>query len=86
MEKKTAEKRIGVTAILIEDKESVPKVNAILSEYGEIIVGRMGIPYKEKNVNVISIVMDGTTDEIGAMAGKLGNLPGVMIKTVLSKK
>lgn len=80
------EKRIGVVAILIEHKESVPRVNAILSEHGQIIVGRMGIPYKEKNINVISVIVDGTTDDIGAMAGKLGKLDGVMVKTVLSKK
>lgn len=80
------EKRIGVIAILIELKESVPRVNAILSEHGQVIVGRMGIPYKEKNINVISVIVDGTTDDIGAMAGKLGKLDGVMVKTVLSKK
>jgi putative iron-only hydrogenase system regulator len=80
------EKRIGVVAILIEEKESVPRVNFILSEHAQIIVGRMGIPYKEKNVNVISIIVDGTTDDIGAMAGKLGKLDGVMVKSVLSKK
>lgn len=80
------EKRIGVVAILIEEKESVPRVNLILSEHAQIIVGRMGIPYKEKSVNVISIIVDGTTDDIGAMAGKLGKLDGVMVKSVLSKK
>ena len=80
------EKRIGIVAILIELKNSVPKVNAILSEYGQIIVGRMGIPYKEKNINVIAVIVDGTTDDIGAMSGKLGKLEGLTVKSVLAKK
>ncbi|MDD4146086.1 MAG: iron-only hydrogenase system regulator [Clostridia bacterium] len=79
-------KRIGIVAIIIEDKESVPEANSILSEYASIIIGRMGIPYKEKHVNVISIIVDGTTDEIGALSGKLGNLTGVTAKTVLAKE
>ncbi|AHM55727.1 hypothetical protein EAL2_c04250 [Peptoclostridium acidaminophilum DSM 3953] len=78
--------RIGVIAIIIEDKESVQKANAVMSEYSDMIVGRMGIPYKEKNVSVISIIVDGNTDEIGALSGKLGNIPGVMVKSALTKK
>ena len=80
------EKRIGIVAIIIEDRESVPKANSILSAYASIIIGRMGIPYKEKHINVISIIVDGTTDEIGALSGKLGNLTGVTAKTVLAKE
>ncbi len=80
------DKRIGAVAIIIEEKESVQKANSIMSEYSDIIVGRMGIPYKEKNVSVISIIVDGTTDEIGALAGKLGKLKGVMVKSALTKK
>lgn len=80
------EKRIGAVAIIIENKDSVQRANSILSEYADVIVGRMGIPYKEKHVNVISIIVDGTTDEIGAMAGKLGKLDGVMVKSALTKK
>ncbi|KDR94853.1 putative iron-only hydrogenase system regulator [Peptoclostridium litorale DSM 5388] len=80
------DKRIGAVAIIIEEKESVQRANTIMSEYSDIIVGRMGIPYKEKNVSVISIIVDGTTDEIGALAGKLGKLHGVMVKSALTKK
>ena len=80
------DKRIGVVAIIIDEKESVQRANTIMSEYSDIIVGRMGIPYKEKNVSVISIIVDGTTDEIGALAGKLGKLQGVMVKSALTKK
>ncbi|HHY05694.1 MAG TPA: CopG family transcriptional regulator [Clostridia bacterium] len=80
------EKRIGIVAIIIENRESVPKANSILSAYAPIIIGRMGVPYQEKHVNVISIIVDGTTDEIGALSGKLGNLNGVTAKTVLAKE
>ncbi|SHJ63022.1 TM1266 family iron-only hydrogenase system putative regulator [Paramaledivibacter caminithermalis] len=80
------EKRIGVVAIIVENVDSVQKVNSILSNYSELIVGRMGVPYKEKNVKVISIIIDGTTDKIGAMTGKLGKLDGVTVKSALTKK
>ncbi|WP_053956265.1 TM1266 family iron-only hydrogenase system putative regulator [Inediibacterium massiliense] len=79
-------KRIGVIAIIVEDKESVDMVNKFLSDFGEIIVGRMGVPYKEKQVSVISIIVDGTTDEIGALTGKLGRLKGVSVKSALTQK
>ncbi|WZL72118.1 iron-only hydrogenase system regulator [Clostridiaceae bacterium 35-E11] len=79
-------KRIGVIAIIVENRESVDMVNKLLSSYGEIIVGRMGVPYKEKHVSVISIIVDGTTDEIGALTGKLGKLEGVTVKSALTKK
>ncbi|WP_129596611.1 TM1266 family iron-only hydrogenase system putative regulator [Anaerophilus nitritogenes] len=79
-------KRIGVVAIIVEDKESVEMVNKFLSEFSEIIVGRMGVPYKEKHVSVISIIVDGNTDEIGALTGKLGRLKGVSVKSALTQK
>ncbi len=78
-------KRVGVVAIIIEDKESIPMVNRILSKYAEIIIGRMGVPYKEKNLNIISAIIDGTTDEIGGLTGQLGKLQGVAVKSALSK-
>ncbi|MDK2917945.1 MAG: hypothetical protein PWQ37_678 [Candidatus Petromonas sp.] len=80
------DKRIGVVAILVEDIENVQTVNSILSSYSDLIIGRMGVPYKEKNVNVISIIVDGTTDKIGAMTGRLGRLKGVTVKSALTKK
>ncbi len=79
------EKRIGVIGIVVEEREIVPRVNQILSEYADINVGRMGIPYRERNLAVISLIVDGTTDEIGAMTGKLGNLPHVTVKSALTK-
>ncbi len=80
------EKRIGVVAILVEDKKNIDDVNKLLSCYGDSIVGRMGIPYKEKQCNIISLIVDGTTDEIGSLTGKLGRLEGVTVKSALTKK
>ena len=80
------EKRIGVVGIVIEDLEQVPYINDILHQYGNIIVGRLGLPYREKGISIISLVVDGTTDEIGALNGKLGKIPGVSVKSALSKK
>ncbi|MHB1254814.1 MAG: TM1266 family iron-only hydrogenase system putative regulator [Dethiobacteraceae bacterium] len=81
------DKRIGVIGVVIEDRENgVKTVNDILSKYAEIIVGRMGIPYRERKIAVISLIVDGTTDEIGAMTGQLGTVPGVNVKSALTKK
>ncbi|MDZ5255139.1 TM1266 family iron-only hydrogenase system putative regulator [Clostridium sp. LIBA-8841] len=77
--------RIAVVGIVIESLDDIKEVNSILSEYDRIIVGRMGLPYKEKNVRVISIVVDGTTDEISAITGKIGKLRGVSVKAAISK-
>jgi putative iron-only hydrogenase system regulator len=80
-----SEKRIGVIGIVVENRDIAPRVNQILSEYGEIIIGRMGLPYREKDIAVISLIVDGTTDELGALTGKLGNLPQVTVKSALTK-
>lgn len=79
------EKRIGVIGIVIENLEHVPQVNDILHQHGNIIVGRLGLPYREKGLNIISLIVDGTTDEIGALNGKLGKIDGVNVKSALSK-
>ena len=80
------ERRIGVIGIVIENRKEVSdKLNTILSDHGDILVGRMGIPYKERGLCVISLIVDGTTDEIGALTGKLGSLPGVKVKSALTK-
>lgn len=79
--------RIGVIGIVLEDRESAAqKVNFILSEYSKMIVGRMGIPYRDRNISVISLIVDGSTDDIGAMTGKLGTIKGVRVKTALITK
>jgi putative iron-only hydrogenase system regulator len=77
--------RIAVIGIIIENKASVEKLNSILHEYGEYIVGRMGIPYAKRHISVISVVIDAPSDIISALSGKLGMLPNVNAKTVYSK-
>ena len=80
-------KRIGVIGIVIEDpKKCVEQINTILSTYSHIITGRMGIPKKEHNVGVIALIIEGNTDEIGSLAGKLGNIPNVTVKSALTNK
>lgn len=79
------ETRIALVGIVVENKDSVRKLNEILHEYGEYIVGRMGIPYPKRNISVISIVMDAPSDTVSALSGKLGMIPHVNIKTVYSK-
>lgn len=79
------ETRIALIGIIVENKGSVQRLNDILHEYGEYIVGRMGIPYHKRSVSVISIVIDAPNDIISALSGKLGMVPHVNIKTVYSK-
>lgn len=79
------EKRIGLIAIVVEKKDAVEKLNHVLHDYGEYIVGRMGIPYHQRNISVISVVIDASTDVISSLSGKLGMIEGVSIKTVYSK-
>jgi len=78
--------RLGVIGIVVEDREAASKVNQYLSDFADIIVGRMGVPYRQRQVSVISIIVDGTTDEIGALTGKLGNLKGVQVKSALASR
>lgn len=80
------ETRIALIGIIVEDTDSVEKMNALLHEYGQYIIGRMGIPYREKNISIISVVMNAEADVISTLAGKLGMLKGVNVKTVYSKK
>lgn len=79
------ENRIAIVGILINDPDSVAEVNSILHSYSSCIIGRMGIPYREKNVSIISIAMDAPGDTINAAAGALGKLSGVTAKAVYSK-
>lgn len=81
------EKRIGVVGIVIEPDGNVNTINEILHIHSPIIVGRMGIPnINEREVSVISVVVDGTTDEVGSLTGRLGAIKGVNVKSALSKK
>lgn len=79
------ETRIALIGIIVENMDEVDSVNQILHEYGTYIVGRMGIPYKQKNVSIISIVIDADNNVISSLSGKLGMLKGINVKTVYSK-
>ncbi len=76
------EKRIAVLSVIVEQRESAPALNAYLSEYGEYVVGRMGIPYREKGVSVLCVVLDAPPAAINALTGKIGQLAGVAAKTM----
>ena len=77
--------RVTIVGIIVEDLERAADVNAILHEYGSYIIGRLGIPYREKKVSVISVVLDAPTEVASALSGKLGMLQGVTAKTITSK-
>ncbi len=79
------DKRIALIGIIIENKNSVAKVNQLLHENAPIIIGRMGIPYRENNINIISVALDGDTDQINTLSGKLGMIEGVSAKTMYTK-
>ena len=80
-----AETRIAVVSILVSDRTVSDKVNAVLSAYGDWILGRMGIPYKEKKVSVLSVVLDAPVEVTNALTGKLGRLNGVSVKALFGK-
>ena len=77
--------RVALIGIVIEDTSSVEKLNALLHTYSEYIIGRMGIPHKERGISIISVAMDAPQDVISALSGKLGALRGVTSKTIYSK-
>jgi putative iron-only hydrogenase system regulator len=79
------ETRIALIGIIVEDTNDIERLNNILHEYGQYIIGRMGIPYRQKNVNVISVVIDASNDVISSLSGKLGMIKGITVKTVYSK-
>lgn len=75
------ENKIAVMSIIVEDNQTVEQINALLHAYGEHIIGRMGLPYHKRNINLISVALDAPADTISALAGKMGNLAGVSVKT-----
>ena len=80
------ETRVALIGIIVENPDSVPAMNALLHEYGTFIIGRMGIPYREKGISIISIVMDAPMNKISSLSGKLGMLDGVSTKTIYSRR
>jgi len=81
----STENRLAVMAIVVEDRESVTALNGLLHEYGEYIIGRMGFPYRERKISLISIALDAPQTVISAFAGKIGNLQGVSVRTAFSR-
>ena len=77
--------RIALVGIILESRESVDELNHLLSEYGEYVIGRMGIPYKERGVNIISVALDAPMPAISALSGKIGALSGMQVKTIYAK-
>ena len=76
--------RIALIGIVVENSDSVEQLNSLLSQYGNYIIGRMGIPYREKSLSIISIAMDAPQDKISALSGKIGHLKGISAKTAYS--
>ena len=78
------ETRVAVMSIIVENPETVRQLNELLHEYGEYIIGRMGLPYRTRNIHIISIVIDAPQDTISTLAGKIGSLSGITVKTAFS--
>jgi len=78
------EKRVAVMGIIVENPDTVEALNSILHDYSTYIIGRMGIPYREKKISIISIAIDAPQDAISALSGKIGKLSGVSVKTAYS--
>lgn len=78
------ETRVAVMGIIVEDTDSVEKLNALLHEFGSYIIGRMGIPYRERKINIVSVAIDAPQNVIAALSGKIGNLNGVSVKIAYS--
>lgn len=78
------EKRLGVVTILLTEQRSVREMNLLLSDFQELILARQGLPLRQKGIHVISLVVEGTTDTIGALTGKLGRLDGLQVRSVLT--
>ena len=78
------ETRVAVMSIIVEEGGAVEQINALLHEYGEYIIGRMGLPYRKKNINIISIAIDAPQNAIAALSGRIGKLPCVSVKTAYS--
>ena len=79
------ENRIALLGIVVEEESSAEPLNRLLSEYKQYVVGRMGIPYRQRGVNLISIVLDAPADSISALSGKIGMLSGISTKTIYAK-
>ena len=77
------ESRIGAVIIVVSEEGDIQRINSAISEHADLIIGRQGIPLRDRSTNVISLVLEGNTDRIGSLTGKLGRMPGVKVKSVL---
>jgi putative iron-only hydrogenase system regulator len=80
------ETRVALIGIIVENPESVEQINSLLHEFSSYIIGRMGVPYREKGISIISVVLDAPMNKISSLSGKLGMLDGVSTKTIYSKQ
>lgn len=80
------DKRIAVAAIVVDNPSAVTEVNGVLHDYNDIIIGRMGIPYRERGISLISVALDASPDKISSLTGRLGRISGVSVKTAISRK
>ena len=78
------EKRLGAALVLIEEDGNINRINEIISQHADMVLGRQGIPLRDRGINVISLVFEGNTDQIGSLTGKLGRLKGVRVKSLLA--
>lgn len=78
------ETRVAVMSIIVENSNTVERLNSLLHEYGEFIIGRMGLPYRKRNVNIISVALDAPQNTISTLSGKIGSLEGISVKTAYS--
>ncbi|KQC13226.1 MAG: CopG family transcriptional regulator [Desulfuromonas sp. SDB] len=79
--------RVGFIGIIIQQREQTAQIlNQILSQFGHLILGRMGMPYREKNINIITLIVDGSTEDIGALTGKIGQIQGIKVRSAFAKE
>ena len=79
------DERVAILAILVSNSESVATINEYLHDYADYIIGRLGLPYRQKNINIITVILDAPQDKVSALAGKIGKLQGVSAQTLYSK-
>ncbi len=77
--------RVAILAVVVEDKSKASELNSLLTEFGEYIIGRMGVPYNKKNISLISVALDAPQDVINSLSGKVGSIEGISAKAVYSK-
>jgi putative iron-only hydrogenase system regulator len=86
MQTATDSNRLGFVGIVIDDRKKIaPSVNTILSEFSDIVIGRMGLPYRDRDCSVITLIVDCSTNQLGSLTGKLGQIQGVQVKSALTK-